>query len=109
MIPRVKPRGMLFGKLLHTCPDQARESPRQGRGVVLLQMVIVSVQDFCHCSASCIQSWKGFIAAFWKASPLGQLAPAVKPGTDFSLNNIVDGEAVIGLGNLICSSHASIV
>src|SRR5262245_32073493 len=72
-------------------------------------MVIISEQAFCEFSASCIQNWKGFIAACWKASVLGQLALAVKPGKDFSLTSIVDGEAAIGFGDLICSSQASIM
>ena len=69
----------------------------------------MSAQDFCHCSAICTHICKGFIAAFWKASGLGQLALALKLGKDFSLDNITDGEAVIGFGNLICSSQASIM
>jgi hypothetical protein len=75
--------------------------------VVLFQKLTVSAQDFCHCSASCIQTCSGFIAAFWKASVFGQLAAAVKFGKDFSLTNITDGEAVIGFGNLICSSQVA--
>ena len=49
------------------------------------------------------------MAAFWKVSALGQLPAAAKPGKDFSFDNIADGEAAIGFGNLTCSSQASIM
>jgi len=47
-------------------------------------------------------------ACFCHASAVGQLPAAPKLGRDFSFANIAD-EAVIGSGDLICSSHASII
>src|SRR6516225_335967 len=73
------------------------------------QYVIVSAQDLCHCSANCIRSCKGFIAPFWKASVLGQMPVEPKPGKDFNLESNADGEAVVGFGNLSCSSQASMM
>jgi hypothetical protein len=64
---------------------------------------------FCHCSANCIQSWKGFIAAVWKASAFGQVLAGLKLDNDFSFESIADGERVVGLGDFICSSQASII
>ena len=69
-----------------------------------VQKVIVSAQDFCHCAANCIQNCKGFIAAFWKVSTLGQVPANLRP----NLDSIADGEAAVGFGNLSCASQASI-
>jgi hypothetical protein len=74
---------------------------------------IASTQAFCHCSANCIQNCIGFIAGPAKESALGQApagqAPAgLASGQDFSLDSIAD-DAVIGFGDLICSSQTSIM
>ena len=69
---------------------------------------IESTQAFCHCSASCAQNCIGFIAAPAKASALGHVPPGLAPGGDFSFESIAD-EALIGLGDLICSPHISII
>src|SRR5215467_5939807 len=74
-----------------------------------VQLVITSVQDFCHCSATCIQNCMGFVAPMWKASAPGQLPSELEPGLDVSFCSTADGEAVVGLGNLSCSSQASIM
>ena len=75
-----------------------------------MRFVIVSGKDFCHSSVSFIQNRNGFIAASWKTSAFGQAAeketgPRAKLD---SLDNIADGEAVIGVGSLSCSSQESI-
>src|SRR5262249_23070694 len=66
-----------------------------------------SAHAFWHCSAHCTQNCIGFIAAPAKASALGQV-PAGTLGRDFSFDSIADG-AVIGFGDLICSSQTSIM
>ena len=38
-----------------------------------------------------------------------ELSVGLKPGKDFSFDSIADGKSVIGFGDLICSSHASIM
>jgi hypothetical protein len=90
--------------------DQWRRTPTLSCGLpALTQNAIASVQAFCHCSANCIQSWKGFIAAVWKASAFGQVLAGLKLDKDFSFESIADGERVVGLGDFICSSQASII
>jgi hypothetical protein len=49
----------------------------------------------------------GFVAA--NAFALGQLPTGLTPGKESSFDSIADGEPVIGLGDLICSSQASIM
>src|SRR5262245_50712026 len=75
----------------------------------LAQPVIMSVQDFCHWSATCIQNCMGFVAPIWKTSAPGQLPNEPKPGGDFSFCSIAAGEAFVGFGNFSCSSQASII
>ena len=48
----------------------------------------------------------GFVA---NALAFGQLPAGLTPGKDFSFDSITDGEPVIGFGDLICSSQASII
>src|SRR5215831_6086666 len=48
----------------------------------------------------------GFVA---NALAFGQLPVGLMPGKDFSFESIADGEPVIGFGDLICSSQASII
>src|SRR5215467_2757305 len=72
-----------------------------------VQLVIISVQDLCHCSATCIQNCMGFVAPMLNASAPGQLPSELEPGVSFC--SIADGEAVVGLGNLSCSSQVSIM
>ena len=43
------------------------------------------------------------------ALAFGQLPVGLMPGKDFSFDSIADGEPVIALGDLICSSQASII
>jgi hypothetical protein len=50
----------------------------------------------------------GFIADIGKASALGQVPAGLTLGKDFSFESIADG-TVIGFGDLICSSQASII
>jgi hypothetical protein len=50
----------------------------------------------------------GFIAAIGKASALAQVPAALTPGRDCSFDIIPD-VTVIGFGDLICSSQASII
>jgi hypothetical protein len=47
----------------------------------------------------------GLLAAPAKASALGQVPAGLAPGTDFSFESIAD-VAVMGFGDLICSSQA---
>jgi hypothetical protein len=49
----------------------------------------------------------GSVAA--NAFVFGQLPAGLKPGKDVSFESIADGEPVIALGDLICSSQASII
>ena len=49
----------------------------------------------------------GFVAA--NAFALGQLPAGLTPGKVVSFESIADGEPVIALGDLICSSQASII
>src|SRR5215468_11066987 len=70
----------------------------------LVQLVIISVQDFCQCSATCIQNCMGFVPPIWKASAPGQLPGQVEPDEGVSFCSIADDEAAIGFGNLSCSS-----
>ena len=49
----------------------------------------------------------GFVAD--KAFAFGQLLAELTPGKEFSFESIADGELVIGFGDLICSSQASII
>ena len=74
----------------------------------MAQNDIASAQAFCHCSASCIQNCMGFIAVC-QAFAFGQLPDGLTPGEDFRFDSIADGELVIGFGDLICSSQASII
>jgi hypothetical protein len=74
----------------------------------LVQNAIASVQAFCHCSINCVQDCMGFIAAIGKASALAQVPAALTPGRDCSFDIIPD-VTVIGFGDLICSSQASII
>src|SRR5262245_32315534 len=84
--------------------DQCRRKPASLDDLpALVQPVITSVQDFCQCSAICIQNCIGFVAPIWKAS--GHPEPAA----GFSFCNIADGEAVVAFGNLSCSSQASMM
>jgi hypothetical protein len=71
-------------------------------------MAMASAQAFCHCSANWIQSCMGFIAASEDASALGKVPKGLTLGNDFSFDSIAD-ETVIGFGDLICSSQASIM
>jgi hypothetical protein len=48
----------------------------------------------------------GFVA---NAFAFGQLPVGLMPGKDFSFDSIADGDTVIGFGDLICSSQASII
>jgi hypothetical protein len=50
----------------------------------------------------------GFIAVC-QAFAFGQLPDGLTPGEDFRFDSIADGELVIGFGDLICSSQASII
>ena len=43
------------------------------------------------------------------ALAFGQLPAGLKLGKDFSFDSIADGDTVIGFGDLICSSQASII
>jgi hypothetical protein len=49
----------------------------------------------------------GFVAP--NALALGQLPAGPAPAKDVSFDSIADGEPAIGLGDRICSSHASII
>jgi hypothetical protein len=49
----------------------------------------------------------GFVAA--NAFALGQLPAGLTPGKDVSFDSIAEGDPVIALGDLICSSQASII
>src|SRR5262249_19879572 len=71
------------------------------------QRGIASGHAFCHCSIHCVQNCMGFVAP--NAFALGQAPAGLTPGMDVSFDSIADGEPVIGLGDLICSSHASII
>jgi hypothetical protein len=61
----------------------------------LTQSAIASAQAFCHCSAACIQNWKGFTAVVWKAPAFGQLPAGPKLGKDFSFDSIAEMGSVI--------------
>src|SRR2546430_15796790 len=71
---------------------------------VLVQLVIISAQDFCHCPAKVIQNCNGVVIPIWNASA-GQLPG--EPDEDFILFTIADGAALSG--NLSCSSQAYII
>ena len=60
----------------------------------------MSTHARCHCSASFIHTSIGFPAA---------AGVAVRPGKEVSFDSIDDGDAVIGFGNLSCSSQGSII
>src|SRR6266498_1129693 len=96
---------------LHTAlAIQWRRSPTLSCGwPALTQNAIASAHAFCHCAANCIQNCKGFVAAIWKAPAFGQLPAGLTLGKDFSFDSIADGEPVIGFGDLICCSQASII
>ena len=68
----------------------------------------MSVQDLCHCSADFIQNCMGLVAAIWKASGFGQPPSVPKLGKAFNFDIMADGDAVIGFGNLSCSSQVPI-
>src|SRR5262249_2360310 len=73
----------------------------------LTQYDVASAQAFCHCSATCVQNCMGLIAAVCKASEFAQVPAGLTPGKDLNFDSIADGEPVIG--DLICSSQASII
>ena len=107
----------LPGSILSRAPRRKPLTKRSVAGAVQCYYVpcrplpialIASAQAFWHCPANCIQNCIGFIAAGGKASAFGALPAGLKPGKDFSFDSIAD-EAVIGLGDLICSSQASIM
>jgi hypothetical protein len=53
------------GGAITLLPERTRNNQRWRKCVLsadLVQIVSISVQDFCHCPASCIQSWTGFVA-----------------------------------------------
>ena len=72
--------------------------------LALAQTPIASDQVFCHCCAICIYSPKGLKAAICATVALGQLPAGPKLEMDCSFDSIADDE----LGDLICSSQASI-
>src|SRR5215475_4753175 len=90
--------GIILERTLGARHQRRRSPPRP----------IESAQAFCHCSATCTQNCIGFIATPAKAPALGQVPAGLAPGRDFSFESIAD-EALIGLGDLICSSHISII
>jgi hypothetical protein len=65
-----------------------------------VQLVIMSVQDFCHCCAELIQNCNGGVTPIWKTSA-DQL-----PGAPNDLLSAADVKA--GSGNLSCVCQASI-
>src|SRR6516165_7202710 len=68
-------------------------------------MLIASAHVFCHCCAICIYIANGLNAAICAPAALGQPPAGPKLEMDCSFDSIADDE----LGDLICSSQASII
>ena len=59
-------------------------------------------------AGSISENCMGLVAAIWKASGFGQPPSVPKLGKAFNFDIMADGDAVIGFGNLSCSSQVPI-